>query len=178
MKTIQAIKTTFFGLITISATTFASIVPGFNNSANALDNPFKCVQKEGYAPVTRVIARNQRTEKDFILYTDQFFSQSGYTPPVRCEAITARLNAAIASAQARGTISTIVITNRVLNGYEVICIADSRRSECRSLILTLRPGKNGVEAGQRIMKSLKNVNSAETYQEGKSIAVTLYPLFQ
>jgi Circadian oscillating protein COP23 len=172
----RLIKTEFFGLVAISATTFASIIPGFNIPVDASDNAFKCVQREGYAPVTKVIARNQKTEKDFIIYTDPFFSRSGYTPPHRCELITARLNAAIASAQTRGKISTIVITNRVLNGYEVICIADDRKSECRHLILTLRTGKDAVAAGERIMKSLRNTNSSETYQEGPSIAVRLYPL--
>jgi hypothetical protein len=162
--------------------TFATIsLSGFPllASTSIPSEKFVCRENVKGEPMTRIVKKDG-TGIDFINYTDNFFARSGYTPKVRCNHITQRLNKAFQSAQQRGKIREIGITSgRTKSGYNILCLADGINEPCNTLLITLRHGKDPSKALQNIQRAMSSDESADVYSEGPSnrkIFVRLYPV--
>jgi hypothetical protein len=107
-----------------------------SNKAQAQGVQFYCDQGDDGGFVTRVT--NGSTIKSLITWNSQAFSRSGYTPEVRCNAVTNRFNRAFQN-QSRLRLSTGTINN-----LGVICALEGRERRCNSdnTIITLTPGTN------------------------------------
>ncbi|WP_013325233.1 COP23 domain-containing protein [Gloeothece verrucosa] len=65
---------------------------------------------------------------------------ANYTPQQRCEEVSPRFQEAYQT----GTLQ--FITNGFMRGQQVICAAKGYRQPCSTLLMTLRPGENSLEA--------------------------------
>lgn len=71
----------------------------------------------------------------------------GYTPERRCQAVTGRLNQALARNE--GSLGRLLLTNGIVNNETVICALNPMETGCNpgNLLFTLKP-ENASRAGQ------------------------------
>ncbi|MBD2342381.1 iron uptake porin [Calothrix sp. FACHB-156] len=99
------------------------------------------------------------TQKPIIRWVSNYFSATGYTPELRCQQVSARLQ------QYRREGKLNFITHSVQNGQKVLCAA-----------LTEADAKSGQCTGGLILTLEANVNSAEAVREMKSVLAGGQPL--
>jgi hypothetical protein len=118
-----------------------------SNKAQAQGVQFYCVQGNNDGFVT--VVSNGQVSRSLITWNSHAFSYSGYTPEVRCNAVTNRFNNAFQN-QSRLRLSTGTISN-----LGVICALEGRERRCNSqnTIITLTPGKNPREALNEIISA-------------------------
>jgi Circadian oscillating protein COP23 len=168
------------------AASFTVLSPiSFVSASERNVNKFTCVENSSGVWTTRMKFRGSSTQKDIINYVERHFELSGYTPEVRCREITYRLNEAVSSAIERNKVRELVLKNSYLNGYGVICVAESANGKCKEneVLITLKPGKSAYQSINKMITALKADQSTDVYQERgcrkqecKVISVKLYPL--
>jgi len=99
--------------------------------AHASPFQFQCVRGANGGFVT--IVTNGRESQSLITWNSQAFSRSGYTPEVRCQAVTNRFNDAVNNG------IRLRLTAGQVNGLGVICSLQGRERGCNedNVIVTL-----------------------------------------
>lgn len=130
---LKLIASAFLGAVAVSGA--AALKP---ESAEAQGSPFvfHCVRQaeSGFA----TIVSNGSVAETLITWNSQAFSRSGYTPEVRCQAVTDKFNQAVQNG------SRLRLSTGRVNGLGVICALEGRERRCNgdNLIITLTPGTN------------------------------------
>lgn len=79
-----------------------------------------------------------------IRWRSHYFAQSGYTPEVRCRAVSARFqrfyNAGILN----------YVTTGIVNRLPVVCVSSEFGGPCSGILYTLRPGQNASQVLQQL----------------------------
>jgi Circadian oscillating protein COP23 len=143
-----------------SVFTWGLVLPSIrNNSAQAqqADPLFSC--KTVYNIPTTVYP-TPHGEKEFISWDSNYFVPSGYTPEVRCQQVTGRLNRLFQSS------SEQYITDGIINGQPVICLTDSEGGACKSLLYTLKKGQSGEKAIQLLIEQTESNFNKPPLREG------------
>jgi hypothetical protein len=101
-------------------------------------NIYTCLERNGKS-TTVVDTRRGRIE--LIVWQSNFFQGSGWDPQSRCEEVSSRFQ------QFSDTGELRYVTTGKINGYNVICVADSERPQqniCQNngLLITLEPNDN------------------------------------
>ncbi|AFZ36176.1 hypothetical protein Sta7437_2647 [Stanieria cyanosphaera PCC 7437] len=139
-------------LILISATTL-NLVAG--TKLTLAENPvqYSCINYQGN-PMT--IADTPRGKIPLISWKSTFFTNGGYTPEQRCQAVTARFQ------QHADAGSLRYVDSGTINKQPVICVVERTNSptkpyKCKQdgLLLTLEPKDNPKE----VLKTLFDVSS-------------------
>lgn len=118
-----------------------------SNKAQAQGVQFACVQA-GQGGFVTVVSNGQVT-RSLITWNSQAFSYSGYTPEVRCNAVTNRFNNAFASG------SRLMLSTGTINNLGVICGLQGQERRCTSenTIITLTPGVDPRAALNQIISA-------------------------
>lgn len=128
--------------------------------SSAGSTSFDCISLDsGYATIA--IAASGKKTNPLITYNNPAFSASGYSPQVRCEQISKRLEEAVA--ENGGKLKNLLLVADDFKGYDVICYVNDDQSHCNknNLLITLPPGTNSTE----FLATFLNV-SANPYTSG------------
>ncbi|NJO62213.1 MAG: hypothetical protein HC836_29500 [Richelia sp. RM2_1_2] len=80
----------YYALYTLTSTIILNIFLGSSVSVNAQQKPiFSCINKRG---IWTTVVGTKQGEKNFISWDSTYFITSGYTPKIRCNQVTGRLN--------------------------------------------------------------------------------------
>ena len=105
---------------------------------------FVCDTYEG-KPAT--VARTKKGNVPIVVWNSEDFSQSGFTPQVRCKQVSARFQSMYRNGQLK------YITAGTLNNLPVICATKQVNSICskQNLLYTLKPNADPQQVIQRLM---------------------------
>ena len=106
--------------------------------ALAKDPVFVCGTSKG---VPATIAQTDHGNVTLIRWSSSYFSQSGWTPQRRCEAVSERFQ----DFYQQGTLK--YLTTGRENGYAVVCVAQQENYPCLATLFTV---KHYQEASQRL----------------------------
>ncbi len=117
--------------------------------ANTQDIQFICAS--GYDPssqrrVPTTFAWTPRGKIPIIRWKSDWSASAGYTPEVRCDAVSSRFD----EAYQKGTL--VYLTNGRINNQKVICTT-KEANDCDTLLLTLQPEENELI----ILRQLNNI---------------------
>ncbi|NEQ55576.1 MAG: hypothetical protein F6K11_36590, partial [Leptolyngbya sp. SIO3F4] len=107
------------------------------------------------APTTIYQTVNGQHEP-WIRWESSYFARSGYSPLIRCQQVSGRLE------KYRQERSLAFIKSGMMNGQRVICTAATRGGQCENLIYTLR---NSEDAEQVIFKLKGVLEGRANFQE-------------
>ncbi|MBD2740639.1 COP23 domain-containing protein [Coleofasciculus sp. FACHB-1120] len=128
MKLKQSVYIFFASAVTaVSTATFS--IPAIADTPSVR---FECQMIQN-APTTVIIT--SQLQKQFIRWVDPYFSKKGFSPLVRCEQVSARLNTLFSQ-------NDQVITHGKMNDLPVICTTNSVGKGCNNLIYTLKPSQD------------------------------------
>lgn len=103
---------------------------------------FVCGVSDG---VPATLAQTERGDIPVIRWTSDYFSDSGWTPQTRCEAVSERFQ----TYNQNGTLE--YLTTGVMNGMPVICTALEENGPCNDLLLTLKQDANPTQTLQELL---------------------------
>ncbi len=147
-------KNFLFNKLFLSSTVFLS---GFLFTASAVvANPsqttktstkYRCINHDGYP---KTIAYTSRGAVELIVWKNQYFSASGYTPERRCREVTSRFQHHSDAKNLR------YISTGILNRYKIICVSDqSGNCKRNGLLITLQHNHNS----EAVMRALFNISA-------------------
>lgn len=99
------------------------------------DAKFICSKKFQSVPTT--LAWTARWKRPIIQWTTQ--TSPNYPPEKRCQMVSAKFD----EAYRNGNLN--FLTNAVLNGQPVICVAREFRGSCSTVLMTLRHGESSLQ---------------------------------
>jgi hypothetical protein len=164
MKFLKATRTTHRLLVLSLATvTVVSANGAFVPSSQALagaTTSFACGKSDG-KPAT--VARTKKGDIPIVVWTSADFNESGFTPQVRCQQVSARFQSLYRSGQLQS------ITFGTLNRQNVVCATTKASSACtqQNLLYTLKPNSNPKQAIERL-KAIRNRASSGGIEESAS----------
>jgi Circadian oscillating protein COP23 len=82
----------------------------------------------------------QGIQEPWIKWSSGYFTDSGWTPAKRCEAVSNRLETYRVNQQLR------YVTLGVVNNQRVICVAATQGAPCGGIIYTLKPEQDAIAA--------------------------------
>jgi hypothetical protein len=139
-------------LVLVSATAL-NLVAGTKHTLAENPVQYSCINYQGN-PMT--IADTPRGKIPLINWKSTFFTNSGYTPEQRCQAVTARFQQQAEAGNLR------YVNSGIINNQPVICVVERTNSptkpyRCKQdgLLLTLEPRDNPRE----VLKNLFDVSS-------------------
>lgn len=137
-----------FGSIAATAIAIGSAIATLPQPAQAqTQRQFLCGMSQG-KPAT--LARTQRGQTvTLIVWTNQDFTASGWSPERRCQAISTRFERFNANRQLQQ------LKTGTVNGQPVICAANSRNSVCSrdTVLITLPAGTNANSTLDRLLNT-------------------------
>lgn len=134
---------------------------------------FTCSKFEG-KPAT--VARTKKGDVPIVIWSSEGFSQSGFTPQVRCQKVSARFQMMYRSGQLK------YITAGTVNNLPVICATKQIDSSCdrQNFLYTLKPDSDPQQVIKRLTmirnrassRGLEESASSQPDNSSNSIAVT------
>lgn len=132
----------------LSSIAIALLMPSWTSKVQAQPNSgsgsvqFACGEKYDpstgqYFPAT--LAWNSRHKKAIVIWQQEAFSNAGFDPLKRCQAVSPRFQ------EAYQNNSLKFLTHGQMNGQEVICTSPSVGEECETLLLTLLPQDDALQ---------------------------------
>jgi hypothetical protein len=147
-------------------------VPSSQAVKSATTN-FTCSKFEG-KPAT--VARTKKGEIPIVIWSSEGFSQSGFTPQVRCQKVSARFQMMYRSGQLK------YITAGTVNNLPVICATKEIGNSCsqQNFLYTLKPNADPQQVIKRLTmirnratsRGLEESASFQSDSSSNSIAVT------
>ena len=155
MKAIKAVLNSRFCCVFASFTILILSISFDRTSANAQQTSyFICKNKQG---IWTTVVNTKQGEKNFILWDSTYFVPSGYTPEVRCNQVTGRLNSFF-----DGTSEQYIGTGK-MNNQPIICITNNDHVSCKKLLYTLKPDQDGEKAVTLLIEETEsNFNETES----------------
>jgi Circadian oscillating protein COP23 len=147
------------GLATLTAVSGTSLFAASSQALTATTS-FVCGKAEG-KPAT--VARTKKGDVPIVIWSSEGFSESGFTPQVRCQQVSARFQALYRSGQLK------YITAGTLNNRPVVCATKEVGSTCtkQNLLYTLKPNSDPKQVIQRLM-AIRNRASSRGLEESAS----------
>jgi len=132
------------GLLSVAGVSLFNTAPTMAQSAGS----FECKQ-DGYY-VTVAVKNNGAISDPLIVWKTEEFSDAGYTPEVRCEEVTSRLNSAVE--RNGGSLNGLYLTAGRVNGLPVLCTVNDAKGGCNNnnLLFTLKRGNDPNAVLQRL----------------------------
>ncbi len=104
---------------------------------NQLKDPesprFFCAIRNG---IPTTIARTSRGYVSLIIWSNNYFSSSGYSPQQRCKEVSARFDRFYKN----GTLNYLMAGK--INGFPVVCVTTHLGGDCKEILFTLKPGSS------------------------------------
>ncbi len=138
-------KNLFLILGLVSVTVVASMTSqAASSQAVTATTKFVCDKHEG-KPAT--VAKTKKGNVAIVVWNSEDFSQSGFTPQVRCKQVSARFQSMYRNGQLK------YITAGTLNNLPVICATKKVNSICskQNVLYTLKPNADPQQVIQRLM---------------------------
>lgn len=104
----------------------------------SIQSGFRC-DTSGDVPTT-MYQNRQGNREPWIKWVSDHFSDSGWSPAVRCEEVSSRLETYRRNKKLR------YVTLGTVNNQSVICVASQDQGPCEGIIYTLKPGQDGIQA--------------------------------
>jgi len=140
----------------------APLVPQMAQRVNAQPaTSFQCRSSDD-VNFTVALSQNGNVSDPIIVWASDAFSSSGYTPERRCQAVTQRLNDALAENDY--TLRGLYLTVGRVNGQSVVCTVASTRSGCNrdNVLFTLSSNPRNPE---QVLYNLSARTTGTTVQE-------------
>ncbi|MBW4676984.1 MAG: COP23 domain-containing protein [Desmonostoc geniculatum HA4340-LM1] len=145
------------------ASSVVGITTGFSfglspiNDAKAQEiKYFSCETIKG---IYTTVVKTANGEKRLIYWQHPYFEKAGYPPQVRCHQVTNRLNRFF-NAESENAL----VTGK-MNGQPVIFIVDENTGK-KSLLYTLKPGQDGEEAIELLIRHVNSFTNEPPLVEG------------
>ncbi|MFN9515995.1 MAG: COP23 domain-containing protein [Pseudanabaena sp.] len=129
-------KTNFTNVLTLAAIAITSVSLLPSPSEAQRGQGFYC-DFSGVSPAT-MYQNSQGGIEKWISWDSDFFSDAGWTPAVRCNEVSKRLESFRKSKLLK------YVTVGIMNGERVICTASEKNGRCSGLIYTLKPSQDAV----------------------------------
>jgi hypothetical protein len=125
---------------------------------------FACSKFEG-KPAT--VARTKKGEIPIVIWSSERFSDSGFTPQVRCQQVSARFQTLYRSGMLK------YITAGTLNNLPAICATKQQSGSCSSqnLLYTLKPNSDPQLVIKKLMM-VRNRATSRGLEESASLPTT------
>ncbi len=132
--------------------------------SSAVANPSQTTNKQGSKPLVeyRCIDRNghpttlaytSRGTIELIVWKEEYFAGSGYTPKRRCREVTSRFQ------QHSDAENLRYISTGIMNRYKIICVSDkSGNCKPKGLLITLKHNDNP----EKVMRDLFNLSARKS----------------
>ncbi|MGD1901964.1 MAG: COP23 domain-containing protein [Geitlerinemataceae cyanobacterium] len=158
MKT--RLRLTIAGLIATGLASFSA--PTHAQPANS----FEC-RSDDDVNFTVALARNGAVSDPIVVWTSDAFSNAGYTPERRCQAVTGRLNTLLDDNG--NSLDGLYLTVGRVNGQSVVCSVASTRGGCNSdnVLFTLS-GSNSRNP-ERVLYGLASRSTGTSIQESGGV---------
>jgi hypothetical protein len=144
----------------------ATVVSGnslFVTSSQALTatTSFVCGKSDG-KPAT--VARTKKGDVPIVVWSSEGFSESGFTPQIRCQQVSARFQSMYRSGQLK------YITAGIVNNLPVVCATKQVGSTCnqQNLLYTLKPNSDPQQVIKRLM-AIRNRATSRGLEESASV---------
>lgn len=142
-------KSLLFCLLTSVVTTLANcFTVAKAQSANSLGNiQFACGQsfdRQTQQYIFTTFAWNSQYKKPIITWNQETFSDAGFDPQTRCEAVSPRFQ------EAYHNQSLKFLTHGTINGQSVICTSRLVGGDCQTLLLTLLPEDDPLQTLEQL----------------------------
>ncbi len=152
-------KTILFTKILLSSTIFLSeflftantvMANGsqtINKQSTKTSIEYRCINHNGYP---KTIAYTSRGAIELIVWKNQYFAASGYTPERRCREVTSRFQHHSDRKNLR------YISTGIMNRYKIICVSDqSGNCKQNGLLITVQHNHNP----EAVMQALFNISA-------------------
>ncbi|AFY94571.1 COP23 domain-containing protein [Chamaesiphon minutus] len=165
MKSLQIATTATHRLFAIGLATLTAVsgIGLFAASSPALTatTSFVCGKAEG-KPAT--LARTKKGDVPIVIWSSEGFSDSGFTPQVRCQQVSARFQSLYRSGQLK------YITAGTLNNRPVVCATKEVTGTCnaRNLLYTLKPNSDPKQVIVRLT-AIRNRASSRGLEESAAV---------
>jgi Circadian oscillating protein COP23 len=140
-----------------------SMLSAPSSQALTATTSFVCGKSEG-KPAT--IARTKKGDFPIILWSSEAMSESGFTPQVRCQQVSARFQSLYRSGRLKS------LTTGTLNNQPVICAA-TKGSSCnaQNFVFTLKPNADPQQVIKRL-HAIRNRASSRVLEESAATIPT------
>jgi hypothetical protein len=147
------------GLATLTMVSGTSLFAASSQALTATTS-FVCGKAEG-KPAT--VARTKKGDVPIVIWSSEGFSESGFTPQVRCQQVSARFQSLYRSGQLK------YITAGSLNNRPVVCATKEVTGTCnnQNLLYTLKPNSDPKQVIQRLT-AIRNRASSRGLEESAS----------
>lgn len=111
------------------------------------DIQFTCGQnydRDSQQYIFTTFAWNSEHKKPIISWNNETFSNAGFDPQKRCEAVSPRFQEAYANRTLK------FLTHGTMNGQSVICSSSQVGGECQTLLLTLLPEDDPLQTLEQL----------------------------
>ncbi len=138
-----------FAFLSTTLFIFPSIVTKAKAQSNGSpgDIQFACGQsydRNDQQYIFTTFAWNSQNKKPIITWSNETFSDAGFDPQKRCEAVSPRFQ----EAHANRTLK--FLTHGTMNGQSVICTSSTLGGECQTLLLTLLPDDDPLQSLEQL----------------------------
>lgn len=116
---------------------------------------------------TVALARNGAVSDPLVVWTSDAFSNAGYTPERRCQAVTGRLNTLLNDNG--NTLAGLYLTVGRVNGQSVVCSVASTRSGCNSDNVLFTLSGDNSRSPERVLYNLSARGSGTSIQESGGV---------
>ena len=155
-----------FVAMAMATLTFVSGSMLFAPSSQALTatTRFVCGKSEG-KPAT--IAKTKKGDFPIILWSSEAMSESGFTPQVRCQQVSARFQSLYRSGRLKS------LTTGTLNNQLVVCATTKASSSCnaQNFLYTLKPNSDPQQVIKRL-NAIRNRASSRVLEESAQATPT------
>jgi hypothetical protein len=150
-------------LATMTAIGANSLLLTPSQALNATTN-FVCGKSDG-KPAT--VARTKKGDVPIVIWSSEGFSNSGFTPQVRCQQVSARFQSLYRSGQLK------YITAGKIDNIPVVCATKELSSTCdrQNLLYTLKPNSDPQLVIKRLM-AIRNRATSKGLEESATTAPT------
>jgi Circadian oscillating protein COP23 len=151
------------GLATVTAISASTLLIPSSQALTATTN-FVCGKSDG-KPAT--VARTKKGDVPIVIWSSEGFSESGFTPQVRCQQVSARFQSLYRSGQLK------YITAGTINKLPVVCATKQLNSACtqQNLLYTLKPNSDPKLVIARLM-AIRNRATSRGLEESATTEPT------
>jgi Circadian oscillating protein COP23 len=144
------------GLVTVTAIS-GSLLDVPSSQALTATTKFVCGSSNG-KPAT--VARTRKGDVPIVIWSSEALSESGFTPQVRCQQVSARFQSLYRSGQLK------YITAGTVNNLPVVCATKQVASTCnrQNLLYTLKPNTDPQQIIRRL-QAIRNRASSRVIEE-------------
>ena len=132
--------------------------------AQAQTRRFSCVTTDG---IPTTVAQTARGNVPVIKWVSKEFDGAGWTPKRRCEEVSDRFQKFHQSGELN------FLTTGKINGQQVVCVTSENGSDCRGLLVTIRPTSTPSKTLQKLMDIRVGATGAAFESSGDRLYINM-----